>query len=159
MALTRFAAGHYDDAAQFAQFECWDGDPAAPWAAEAQNFIRGFVLERADTSVFKWCDAGQLVAVTAFRSTVVGLPVLNPEDHVAWHLEVIGIAVTHQGHGLSQQVLEETIDVMRERDPDRVLVTANVHHQNAPSIAALASVGITPLAPLDEHYWLFLGEI
>ena len=158
MTISRFPAGRDDDG-QFAGFTCWDGDPAKPWALEAQNYIRGYVLRHSGIRVFKWCEGDSLVAVVSFGTRTLGLPLVEPTDYKVWHLEVTGVSVTRQGEGLGALVLRETLDVLSAEDPDRVLVTANVHKANLHAIRTLATAGITPLVPMDDAYWTFLGEL
>jgi hypothetical protein len=48
---------------------------------------------------------------------------------------------------------------MRQIDAERVLLTANVHRNHTISRRACARVGLNPWTPLDEHYWVLLGEV
>jgi RimJ/RimL family protein N-acetyltransferase len=156
--LHRSFATRVLDTDEFATFRCC-GEPEEPWVLEAENYIRGFVLGHA-TWVLSFRDAsGELIAVSAFDRRVIEVPLIRPERHEGWHLQVLAVSLQHQGRGLAKQVFEGTFGAMREIASDRVLVTANVHRENAASRVAAERSGLLPLQPLDEHYWVLLGEV
>jgi RimJ/RimL family protein N-acetyltransferase len=104
-------------------------------------------------------DEQRLVAVSAFDPRRIDIPLNAPVEHHGWHLQVVALDREQQGHGLAQVVFAETFAAMREVDPARILVTGNIHKDNSPSFAAAGRAGLTRLVPLDEHYWVVLGEV
>ena len=148
-----------DDRDDLAQFDCWDGNPEEPWADEAQNYVRAWVLSKsAHTIVFKDAD-GQIVGVSAFSPRLIGLPLVQPVEHPAWHVDVVAVVRRLQGNGFAQQIFAGTFEAMQQCGPDRILATANVHRNNARSLSACAKAGLHALMPLDDHYWILLGEV
>jgi hypothetical protein len=146
------------DADEFAQFACCQG-AREPWILEVENYVRGWVLRRAQYVLAHRNEAGTLLAVSAFDETVIGIPLVSPLDHPGWHLQVVAISLDHQNQGLSQEIFASTFNAMRQLDVDRVFVTANVHREHVMSHRACARVGLTPWIPLDDAYWILLGEV
>lgn len=144
---------------ELARFGCWSGSPDEPWAEEAENYIRARILDDSENVLLFRTDDAQLAAVSGFSSRWIEVPLLEPERHPGWQLDIIGVASDLQGAGIGTVVLRKTFDEMRESDTDRVLVTANAHKNNAPSIRAAEKVGLTPLVQKDEWYWTLLAEI
>jgi hypothetical protein len=126
---------------------------------EAEDYVRAWVLRRAQYVISHRDDAGALVAISAFDETVIGIPLLSPLDHPGWHLQVVAIAHDHQNQRLSLNVFRNTFQAMRDRDPDRVFVTANVHRNHVVSQHVCARAGLLSWIPLDQHYWVLLGEV
>jgi hypothetical protein len=147
------------DRDELAQFVCWDGNPYEPWVEEAQNFVRAWMLSRTQHCLMTRGEARRLIAVAAFDPRVIGLPLVRPIDHNAWHIQVLAVSLPFQAHGLAASIFDQVFAAMRQLDPDRVLVTANVHRDNHHSLSACSKVGITPLVPVEEAYWLLLGEV
>lgn len=148
-----------DDTGEFSRFTCCADASAPPWVREADIYVRGWVLRRARYVLAHRNDAGALVAVSAFDETTIGIPLLSPLDHPGWHLQVVAISDDHQNQRLSREVFDNTFVAMSELDADRVFVTANVHGEHAVSLRACANVGLLPWIPLDDHYWILLGEV
>jgi RimJ/RimL family protein N-acetyltransferase len=148
---------------EFSDFVCCEGPDAEPWVQQAELYVRAWVLREALPLVLTHRNEdGELVGVSAFERTVVGLPPATPEDpvdHAGWHLLVVAVALDHRGSGLSQEVFAGTFEAMRQRDPDRYLVTANVHHQHHVSLRACANAGLTLWRPLDRDYWTLAGTL
>jgi hypothetical protein len=157
MALVRSFAGADNDA-DFAGFTCWDGDPENFFAEEAQNFIRGAMLWQFDSFNLAFRENGDLVAVSSFYRRTWPIPPPGPE-RPAWHLDVAAVSVERQRSGLSREVFTETFAVMREIDPERILVSAFVHRENLAAYGACAAVGITLWTPRDEDYVILIGEV
>ena len=148
-----------DDKGELAGFSCSTESPSEPWAQEAENFIRGWVVNHSEkVLLFRTMDA-QIAAVTAFSSRQVEVPILEPQTHAGWHLDVVGVATELQGAGIGRLVIGSTFDEMRSVKPERVLVTATVHKENAAAMRCAASVGLTPLIAKDAHYWVLLAEL
>lgn len=145
--------------ADFAAFSCWDGDDATPWIEEAENYVRGFVLRRAENVLAFRTAENELVAVSAFDERTIHVPIVNPVAHDGWHLQVVAIDCDHQKRQLSRQIFEATFAAMRDRDPSRVYVTARVHKDHSNSAKACDAVGLSLLRPNDEHYLILLGEV
>jgi len=156
--LTR-SVGSLDDDADFGSFRCWDGDNAKPWVEEVENYVRGALLRQPDMHILAFREAGELAAVAAFYRRIIGLPILDPVDQQAWHLEVVAIRLDRQGQGLSSAVLQQTLEAMRVMDSDCILITGLVHCDNDGAFTACSRVGIKKLVQRDEHYWLVLGEL
>lgn len=146
------------DADEFSGFVCSDENSEA-WVLEAENYVRNWVLRRAERVLAHRDETGHLIAVSAFDSVVIGLPLLSPIDHPGWHLQVIAISTAHQNSRVSGEVYSGTFDAMRQLDSDRVFLTANVHRSHAASLRAAAKVGLEPWYPMDDHYWVLLGEV
>jgi len=155
--LVRSFAGADDDA-DFADFRCWDGDPENFFAEEAQNFIRGAMLYQPDSYHLAFREDGELVAVSSFYKRSWPIPPPGPE-RPAWHLDVLAVACDRQRAGLSREVFEGTFEVMREADPDRVLVSGFVHRQNLIAYDACTAVGMTMWTPRDDEYVIVIGEV
>lgn len=158
MTLSRSFAGRDDDG-DFAAFCCWDGSDGKPWLEEVENYIRGALLRQPDMYMLAFREEGQLVAVSAFYKRTIGLPALDPIDHDAWHLEVMAVRLDRQGQGLSREVLDQTLAVMLEADPERVLIVGVAHRDNTPAFAAGAQIGLIKFVQQDEHYWVLVGEL
>ena len=158
MALSRSFAGPDDDG-YFAAFRCWDGSDGKPWLEEVENYIRGALLRQPDIYVLAFREEGQLVAVSAFYKRTIGLPALDPIDHDAWHLEVVAVGFDRQQEGLSREVLEQTLAVMWEADPERVLIVGVAHRDNRAAFAACSQIGLLKFVQRDEHYWVLVGEL
>jgi hypothetical protein len=147
------------DREEFAEFECCKDDKPDPWVQEAETYVRGWVLDRAEYVLAHRNESGKLVAVSAFDKAVIGLPLMSPTDHPGWHLQVVAISKDDQGQRLSRDVFDATFQAMRRQNAERVFVTANVHQNHGLSLRACASVGLTPWIPLDDEYWVLLGEV
>lgn len=139
-------------------FACCGCGNEAPWTEEAENYVRGSVLRRSEHCL-AFRDAGELVAVSAFDPSTLGWPLNQPVDHPVWHLNVVAIALAHQSQGLSAEVFESTFEAMRQIDASRDVVTAFVHESHVASLNACARVGLEPLKPIDDDYWLLLGPL
>lgn len=147
------------DADELAQFACTPPDAPEPWVAEAEAYVRGWALRHAEHVVSHRDEAGTLVAVSAFDETVVGIPLRSPLDHPGWHLQVVAINREHQNQRLSPDVFAGTFEAMRDLDPNRVFVTANVHRNHVVSQRACAGAGLLPWFLRDQDYWVLLGEV
>lgn len=158
MALVWTFAGRDDDG-EFASFRCWDGDRQKPWVEEVENYVRAGLLRQPGMYVLAFREEGELVGVSAFYRRTIGLPALDPVDHDAWHLEVVAVRLDRQGESLSRVILEQTLAMMREEDPQRVLVVAVCHRENGAALAACERVGLLPFVQQDEHYWVLVGEL
>jgi GNAT superfamily N-acetyltransferase len=156
--LIRARAG-LDDALEFASFECWDGDASAPWIHEVQNYIRGHLLWRFENITLAFRDEGRLVAVASFYPSTIGLPLVKPIEQPSWHLDVLAVQRERQRAGLAGAIFEQTFAVMRDEDPERVLVIGFVQRDNIPSFTACERAGLMRLIPRDGDYWIVLGEI
>jgi hypothetical protein len=156
--LTWSFATEYDTG-EFSQFTCCTDASAPPWVREAEIYVRDWALRRAQHVLAHRNGAGALVAVSAFDRTTIGIPLLSPLDHPGWHLQVVAILDDHQNQRLSREVFDNTFVAMTQLDVDRVFVTANVHRDHAVSLRACANVGLEPWIPLDDHYWILLGEV
>jgi len=148
-----------DDADEFAQFVCSQGAAAPPWEREAEAYVRAWVFRHAQYVLAHRNEDGALIGVSAFDETVIGVPLLSPLDHPGWHLQVVAISLDHQNQGHSHEVFDGTFEAMRQRDADRVFLTANVHRQHGVSQHACEKAGLTPWIPLDDEYWILLGEL
>ncbi len=144
---------------EFNRFRCWDGDPDTPWIEEAENYVRVSVLGDAEFVLAIRDDQEHLVAVAAFDYRIIEVPIVRPQQHAGWHLQVVALDLELQGMRLSGEVFQLVFDAMTQVDADRVLVTAHVHIKHAASLAACQRVGLTVLKPLDEHYDVLLGEV
>jgi RimJ/RimL family protein N-acetyltransferase len=158
LALRRSFATRVLDADEFAGFRCCP-NPGEPWVQEAENYVRAFVLGHATWVLAFRDEQEELVAVSAFDPRIVEVPLAQPVAHEGWHLQVVAIAVEHQRQGVSRAVFDETFATMRDIAGHRVLVTANVHRDHVASRTAAERVGLLPLVPIDEHYWMLLGKV
>jgi RimJ/RimL family protein N-acetyltransferase len=150
--LLRTAARVDDDEDDFASFSCWDGDASKPWAEEAENFIRAWVLRKVEfVLAFREEKGGDLVAVSAFDRRTIGVPLLKPSDQPGWHLQVVAVRLEAQGKRLAARIMSETFAAMREIDPSRILCTANVHRQNGVSLRACARAGFFHYGEMDDY--------
>ncbi len=153
-----FASREHDES-DFARFQCWDGDERLPWVEEAENYVRASVLRHSQYVLAFRDQNDDLLAVSAFDPRVVLVPIVNPIEHPAWHLQVMAIRLDQQRRGLSAGVFKGTFAAMRSVDPHRVLYTANVHKDNRPSLKAGVAVGLWPFQKKDDHYLELLGEV
>ena len=158
MAWERSFASPAGDVDDFAAFQCWSGQAGTPWIEEVENYVRVSVLSAALWTVAFRDEAGKLSAVSAFDPVPIEVPLCNPVENPGWKLQVVAVALDHQTQGRCREVYRETFAAMREADPQRLLVTANVHRQHAVSLKAAASAGLTLLMPGDEFH-LVLGEV
>jgi hypothetical protein len=156
--LIRARAG-LDDAIEFDAFACWDRDPAAVWAHEVENYIRGRLLWRFENITLAFREDGELVAVSSFYPSVIGLPLVEPVEQPSWHLDVLAIRLERQRAGLAAEIFQQTFAEMRDEDQERILVTGFVHRENRPSFVACERAGLTRLTPRDDDYWIVLGEV
>lgn len=147
------------DSQEFAEFECSHGESAPAWVREAELYVRHWVIREAQYVLAHRDEAGDLVAVSAFDRTTIGLPLLAPTDRPGWHLQVVAIALRERGRGTSAEVFANTFSAMRQVDASRVFVTANVHREHAASQRACSNAGLTPWIPKDDEYWILLGEV
>ncbi len=147
-----------DDADEFEQFSCSNGS-TEPWVKEADFYVRYSVLHQAQYVLSHRDESGTLIAISAFDAIVVGIPVISPLDHPGWHIQVVAIADDNQNLGRSQEVFSGTFQAMGQLDSDRVFVTANVHAHHVMSNRACARAGLIPWVPLDDIYWILLGEV
>jgi RimJ/RimL family protein N-acetyltransferase len=159
MELERSFASRDRDQNDLASFACWDGNPESPWVEEAENYIRGWALSNAQHVLTFRDEQGLLVAVTAFDERIISVPRVAPIEHNGWHFQVAAVSLEHQGRGLSNQILTATLAAMHELDEQRVLVTAHAHREHHLSLKACERVGLSKYLPLDDHYWILLGEI
>jgi predicted N-acetyltransferase YhbS len=156
--LMRARAG-LDDATEFNDFACWDGDPAAVWAHEVENYIRARLLWSFENITLAFREEGELVAVSSFYPSTIGLPIVDPVEQPSWHLDVLAVRLQRQRAGLAAEVFHQTFAEMRTEDSGRILVTGFVHRENAASFTACERAGITRLIPRDSDYWIVLGEV
>jgi len=157
VALERSPATLANDA-EFAAFACC-GTEDAPWIREAENYVRAWALRRSEHCL-AFRDAGELVAASAFDASVLGgFPLVEPVDRLVWHLNVVAMSAAYQRQGLSSEVFRSTFEVMRDIDPRREDVTANVHREHTASLAACSGVGLEFLMPLDDDYVLLFGPV
>jgi GNAT superfamily N-acetyltransferase len=156
--LIRARAG-LDDAIEFDAFSCWDGDPAAVWAHEVENYIRGRLLWRFDSITLAFREHGELVAVSSFFGSSIGLPLVEPVEQPTWHLDVFAVRLDRQRRGFATEVFQQTFAEMRQEDLERILVTGYVHRDNDLSFIACERAGLTRLIPRDDDYWIVLGEV
>lgn len=147
-----------DDAEEFEQFSC-SKENDEPWIQEVENYVRFWVLRRAQYVLCHRDGSGVLVAVSAFDEIAIGIPLVSPLDHPGWHLQVVAVTDGFQNQGFSQEVFQATFEAMGGIDLDRVFVTANVHREHDHSQRACGNAGLTPWIPLDENYWVLLGEV
>lgn len=160
MALHRTFANRADDGDDFSRFRCWNGDDQLPWVEEVEDDIRGgWIFKRAPHVLALREDDGELVAVSAFLSRPVYIPIAAPEEVDAWHLHVLAVHIDHQGGGLSAEVIAETLAAMGEVDPARAIFTVRVHEQNAPSIALCNRYRLAPFPQRDPPYLELLGDV
>jgi len=158
MVFLRSWAGLADDD-EFALFRCQpSGAASPPWTEEAENYIRARLLRRQGSRVLAFREDGHLIAVSSFYPSEVGIPVVSPVVHPAWHLEVLAVTHSRQRTGFGLQVLDQTLVAMRETDPTRVLVVARAHVNNRASLALCARRDITPFVR-EGDYWKLLGEV
>jgi RimJ/RimL family protein N-acetyltransferase len=149
------------DDADFAGFECC-GDDAAPWALETENYVRSSVLGHAEHVLALRDEEGALVAVSAFDRKRIEVPrAVDPLDLKGWQLQVVAVHRESQRNGLCAAVFANTFDAMRDLDPGRGVVQANVHKDNSPSIKACRNAGLFELMPLEPEgeYWILLGRV
>jgi len=158
MTLLPSRASLQDDAA-FAAFSCIaPGAPSTPWLEEVDNYIRAALLRASDLHVLAFREGDNLVAVSAFYESRIGIPVVQPADHPAWHLEVLAVAHQRHRNGIGLQVLDHTLATMQELDPHIVFVVARAHADNDASIRLCAKRDITLFLP-DGAYQVLLGEL
>ncbi len=158
--LSRSPANRADDA-EFAEFCCCDSDAPA-WEVEAENYVRASALGHSEHVLAMRNDDGLLVAVSAFtRRDIEIVPVAQPTQQVGWHLQVMAVRLEHQRQGVCGEAFALTFEAMRELDDRRGLITAHVHKDHGPSLAACEKVGLERLMPLgqDEDYWVLLGTV
>jgi hypothetical protein len=156
--LIRARAG-LDDANEFDAFQCWNRDPATVWAHEVENYIRGRLLWHFENITLAFREDGELVAVSSFYPSTIGLPLVEPVEQPSWHLDVLAVQLERQRAGVAADIFEQTFAEMRDEDPERILVTGFVHRHNGPSLVACERAGLLPLRPLDDNYWVLLGEV
>lgn len=156
--VTRARAG-LDDAIQFDAFACWDRDPTTVWALEIENYIRARLLWRFENITLAFREDGELVAVSSFYPSTIGLPLVEPIEQPSWHLDVLAIQLQRQRLGLAAEIFRQTFEEMQAEDPGRILVTGFVQRSNAASLIACGRAGLTPLIPRDDEYWIVLGEV
>ena len=154
----RPARGDEHDQDLLARFCCWNGDPEYWWALEVENHVRGFVLSNSENVVL-FEDGGELLAVSAFGRTTIGIPLLEPRSQPCWHLDLIAVALSRQSQGLSKDVYAGTFDSMRNLDPQRFLITGLIHEDHSASLKAAQKVGLEPFIPVGDGYWRVLGEV
>ena len=140
-------------------FRCWDGTPDIPWVEETENYVRAWMLGTAEHVLLFRDPEGELVAVAAFDRRTVEVPLVAPQAHPSWHLQVIAIDLDHQNQHLFDEVLPGVYEEMRRLDPERVLFTGHVHHQNTASLRAAARHDIDHFFWRDDHYVVVLGEV
>lgn len=158
MALLVATATLADDAA-FAAFNCWDPNTDAPWVEETENYIRGALLRQPDNHTLAFRDGDALVAVSSFYKSSIELPLVQPDTHPTWHLDVVAITLDRQGDGHSLEVYQGTLRAMRKIDSGPVLVTARAHEQNDAAFESAKHIGLFRLYPWDDSYWVLLGEL
>jgi RimJ/RimL family protein N-acetyltransferase len=146
------------DDAEFARFQCWDGNAATPWVELAEEYARVWALRISDHVLAFRDDDGELIAVSAFSRGAIDIPFIGGAEHPAWYIEVVAIAVDHQRQGLSQDVFVGTFEIMQELDPTRILVTGKVHKDHSASRKACAAVGMHGLFEENDGYWIVLGD-
>lgn len=139
-------------------FCCWDGAPNTPWAEEAENFVRAWMLGTVE-HILLFRDQDALIAVSAFDRRKIEVPLVAPRANPGWHLQVVAVTLDRQGHGLFDDVILGTFAEMRQLDPERVLITGSVHRENQRSFQACARHGIDYFLPRDDHYVVVLGEV
>lgn len=159
MALSWSYATPDDDTDEYREFNCWDGDDHFPWVEEVENFIRHWVLRKTPHVLSFRAADGELAAVAAFERRNIYVPLVDPELHAGWHLQVVAVRLEDQSNGLSRDIFTGVFEAMRQHDDERILYTAHVHRENGASIAACAKVGLDLLHPKDDHYWVLLGEV
>lgn len=157
--MERSFATRADDA-EFAGFCCCDGE-APPWRVEVENYVRGHVLGRATHSL-AFREKSELIAVAAFDPKTIELArAVDPLRMRGWKLQVVAVARERQRQGLSGDVFAQTFEAMREQDPTRGVVQADVHVDNDASLAACERAGLVRVMPIPpEHsYWLLMGKV
>lgn len=157
MTFERSFATLVDDA-EFASFRCCDEGNAAPWTEEAENYARVAALKRSEHCL-AFRDAGELVAVSAFDRAELAWPIAQPVEHRIWRLNVVAVALGRQRAGLSTEVFRQTFEAMIELDATRKAVSAYVHESHIASLRACERVGLEPLKPHEDGYWLLLGPV
>jgi ribosomal protein S18 acetylase RimI-like enzyme len=157
VAIERTGAGDADQDA-FAAFSCCDED-AAPWAEEAEDYIRTRVIREAEVVLAYWDPPGNLVAVAGFSRRAIWVPLSEPQENPGWHLLVLGVLSDRHGEGIGLTVLSDVYKEMSQIDPSRVLVTAMVHEDNVASRRMCQKIGLLPFEAADPGYLLLLGEI
>lgn len=140
-----------------ARFCCWDGDRTTWWIREVQNHTRAWLMDYSE-HIILFTENGALIAVSAFSATTIAIPLVDPIDQPAWFLDLVAVSLHRQGNGLSSEVYQRMFSVMRDRDPERILVTGLVHEQNTASLRAARKVGIDPFIPVGDGYLRVLGE-
>ena len=158
MGWERSFATYAADVDDFAAFECWDGDPATPWIAEVEDYVRVSALRHALFNVAFWDEQGKLVAASAFDPQPVRMPLCSPSESPGWKLQALAISLEHQAQGRSTEVFAETFAAMREADARRTLVTASLHREHTRSRKACERAGLTILLPGPEFH-ILLGEV
>ena len=134
---------------ELAQFSCCPDDSPGHISA-VQKYLAVFAQRQSAYVLGLRDENGTLVGVSAFDETTVKvLPVLNPTEVRGWHLDAVGIALSHQRRGYSKLLFDETFSVMHQLDPSRSLVVASVHYENEISIAACAAAGLEPYLPAE----------
>lgn len=124
--------------------------------------MRGSVLGHSEYVLAMRDEQGLLVAVSGFKRRLVEIvPVAQPIQQPGWHLHVMAVRLEHQQQEICGQAFVHTFDAMREIDDTRSLITAHVHKNHRPSLAACEKVGLEPLVPLgqDQDYWILLGRV
>lgn len=170
--LTVADATKRQDGHDLLNFNCWNGDPEEPFAAEAEDYIRRLALGSTyKTLTFRASD-GTLAAVSAFDRRDVQ-PYLAARFLVpGWHLQVIGVALPFRSSlvacalppcpsevKISEYVFRRTYARMLEADPKRNVVTAMIHGDNARSIEACRRVQLERTVREDETYWRMMGSV
>jgi Acetyltransferase (GNAT) family len=157
LAITWAFASPGRDGPDFARFQCWNQE-GEPWVEEVENYIRVLILTHTPY-VIAFRDEEELVAVSGFFPRQVAVPLVEPEDHDAWHLEVVAVRVDRQRTGVSAAVLESTFQAMRQIDSSRALFTVKVHEKNAASLALCTKLDLTPFPRDAGPYLELLGEV
>lgn len=158
MDFERSIATYALDVDDLASFSCCGEDPS-PWELEAENYIRAFALRHAAFVLAFRDKSGRLAAVSAFDPREIHVPLNAPTPEPGWHIQVLALSKGLHNAGHSREIFTQTFDAMRTIAPERVLVTAHAHKEHAISLTACGRVGLTPLVPLDAHYWVLLGEV
>ena len=146
------------DQDSLARFCCWNSDPEYWRTLEVENHIRGFVLSNSENVVL-FEDEGELLAVSAFGRTTIGIPLVDPRHQPCWHVDLVAVTLDRQSQGLSREVFAGTFERMRELDPQCFLITGLIHENNLASLNAAQKVGIMPFTPAGDGYWRVLGEV
>lgn len=157
MAWNRSPASPVLDIDDFAAFQCWDGDSATPWIAMVENYVRARVLHAAlHTLAFR--DGDELVAVSAFDPIDIEIPLVEPIAQPGWKLQVVAIRLQRQRNGHSREVYKQTFEAMRELNPARSLVTAQIHRLHTGSMTAANRAGLDLFLTGTEFHTM-VGEL